>query len=170
MDKQAILNGAYFHLGSNNEDRFRLTFRNWNDYGFYTLYEMWITPKGIDHAYKIADLRIMNIGQKFGEKPGWIPCIPWVFISSTDSAENLFMMLTPEQRKDLEKTLVIRYDCEIVKNETVFNKSVNRDSTIDEFVTKQSRIKALIQSPINMRDMAEHHCEQWSKFIGEFIP
>lgn len=168
MDKQAILNGATFTLDTESGDKFHLTFtRSWNNYGFYTIYDIWIKPKGSGLTYRLGWLHIMNLGQKTGETPVWIPTPPMTFISSVEVAENIFMMLSPNQRRQFESLFNVRYDCEIVKDELVFQKSVNRDKTLDDFKNRQTRIKEFVKSSINMRDIVERHKEQWGNFISD---
>lgn len=64
MDRQAILNGSYFSLDEKSGMKFRLVYRNWNDYGYYTLYALELSIPHVDTPYRIADIRVMNIGQK----------------------------------------------------------------------------------------------------------
>ena len=82
MDKQAILNGSYFSLDEKSGMKFRLVDRNWNDYGYYTLYALELRIPDVDIAYRIADIRVMNINQKKGDKPSWMPTTPVIFISN----------------------------------------------------------------------------------------
>lgn len=67
MDKQTILKGSNFSLDEESGVKFRLEYRNWNDYGFYTLYSLEMQLPDSNLSYRIADIHVMNIGQKAGE-------------------------------------------------------------------------------------------------------
>lgn len=167
MDKQAILNGSCFSLDEKSGMKFRLVYRNWNDYGFYTLYalELWIPDRDI--PYRIADIRVMNIGQKKGDKPSWIPTTPIVFISNIESAETLLLFLTPEQRSNLEKILLLRYDTCHIEQDEVFQVSVLRDKNLIDFKNTQIRIKELVQSSLDVSSMIDNHKTQLLPFLED---
>ena len=167
MDRQAILNGSYFSLDEKSGMKFRLVYRNWNDYGYYTLYVLELRIPDVDTSYRIADIRVMNIGQKKGDKPSWIPTTPIVFISNVDSAETLLLFLTPKQRSNLEKTLMLRYDTLHVEYEEVFHVSVLRDKTLTEFNKTLVQVKELVQSPIDVSSMIHNHKTQLACFLEE---
>lgn len=169
MDKQAILNGSYFSLDEKSEMKFRLVYRNWNDYGYYTLYVLELKIPEMDISYQIADIRVMNIGQKKGDKPSWIPTTPIVFISNVESAEKLLLFLTPKQRSNLEKILLIQYDTIHVNQEEVFQVSVLRDKTLTEFNKSLIRIKELVQSPIDVSSMIDNHKTQLTRFLEDTV-
>ncbi len=165
MDKQAILNGSYFSLDEKSGMKFQLEDRNFNDFGYYTLYSLkaWL-PK-YDHPFRIADIHIMNIGQRKGDKPSWTPTTPIVYISSLESAEMLLLYLTPEQRCNLEKLLQLQYNTIHVGQEDVFLRSVLRNKTLSGFIKSQERIKKLIQLPIDVRSMIDNHKDQLELFL-----
>lgn len=167
MDRQAILNGSYFSLDEKSGMKFRLIDRNWNDYGYYTLYALELRFPDSDSAYLIADIHVMNIGQRKGNKPTWIPTTPIVFISNIDSAETLLLYLTPEQRNNLEKLFLLRYDTIHVDREEVFLKSVLRHKTLVEFAKNQTHIKKLVQLPIDISSMIDHHKTQLGLLFKE---
>ena len=169
MDKQAIINGSYFSLDEKSGRKFRLADRNWNDFGYYTLYALELKLPGSDLLYRIADIRVMNIGQKKGEKPSWNPTTPIIFISNIDSAERLLLFLTHMQRSNLEKILLLRYDTLHVDREDVFNVSVLRDKTLMDFTTSQAKIKELVQLPIDVSSMIDNHKTQLALFLEEII-
>lgn len=167
MDRQAILNGSYFSLDEKSGMKFRLVYRNWNDYGYYTLYALELRIPDVATPYRIADIRVMNIGQKIGDKPSWIPTTPIVFISNVDSAERLLLFLTPAQRSNLEKKLMLRYDTLYVEHEEVFQVSVLRDKTLTEFNKTLVQVKELVKSPIDVSSMIHNHKTQLACFLGE---
>lgn len=167
MDKQAILNGSEFVLDEKGCERFRLKYLNWNDNGYYTLYSLEMRLPESLLSYRVADIRVMNINQKKGEKPSWIPTTPMVFISDVDSAETLFLMLTTEQRQRLEELLIIRYDSRHVETEQVFCQSVLRGNSLPEFIIAQKRIKELMHSAINVRALIDKHKTQLGQFISD---
>ena len=61
----------------------------------------------------------------------------------------LFLVLTPEERKELIETLHITFDCTKYKSLPVFTKSVLRGFTMEEFVKEQNEIKRIMMSDIN---------------------
>ena len=166
MDKQAILNGSYFFLDENGRERFRLKYLNWNDNGYYTLYSLEMQQPDSLLSYRVADIQVMNINQKKGEKPSWIPTTPMVFIANEDSAETLFLMLTPEQRQRLEEILLIRYDSRHVETEPVFCESILRGCSLSDFNVVQKRIKELMHSSESVRGLIGKHKTQLSLFLS----
>lgn len=167
MDKQAILNGSCFSLDEKSGMRCRLVYRNWNDYGYYTLYALELRIPDRDIPYRIADIRVMNIGQKKGDKPSWIPTTPIVFISNIESAETLLLFLTPEQRSNLEKILLLRYDTCHIEQEEAFQVSVLRDKNLIDFKNTQIRIKELVQSSFDVSSMIDNHKTQLLPFLED---
>lgn len=158
-NKETIWKGNTFQIDEESGVKFRLRYRDWNDYGYYTLYTLEMQLPNTWLSYTISDIRIMNIGQKNGEKPD-ASSNSVVFISNVASAEKLFLMLTPQQRLKLEKTLQVQYDASSVKNEPAFLKSVCRDRTVQKFVEAQNRIKMLMHSEIDVRTILDNHNEQ----------
>lgn len=167
MDRQDILNGGSFSLDEKSGVKFRLKYQNWNDNGYYTLYSLEMRLPDSLLSYKVADMRVMNINQKKGEKPSWIPTTPMVFIADVDSAETLFLMLTTEQRQRLEEIFIIRYDSRHVETEPVFCQSILRGSSLPEFIIAQKRIKELMHSAINIRALIDKHKTQLGQFISD---
>lgn len=165
MDKQNLLNGSYFSLDSDSGIKFRLKDRNWNDFGYYTLYSLEMKLPDSSVLYSISDIRIMNINQKIGEKPSWIPTTPAIFISNIESAERLFLFLSPFQRLQLQDILTIRYRINHIQSETVFIKSILRNKTLDEFISVQGKIRELMQSPLNVHSMLLKNKEQFCSLM-----
>ena len=153
MDKQNLLNGSYFSLDSESGIKFRLNDRNWNDFGYYTLYSLEMKLPKSSVLYSISDIRIMNINQKPGEKPTWLSTTPAIFISNIDSAERLFLFLSPFQRLQLQDVLTIRYNINYIESEPVFIKSILRNKTLEEFISAQDKIRELMHSTLNVHSM-----------------
>ena len=167
MDKQAILNGGYFSLDEKSGMKFRLAYQNWNDFGYYTLYTLEMKLPKSNDLYRIADIRIMNVGQKFGDKPSWFPTTPIVFISNVSSAERLLLYLSPEQRKNLENILLIRYESYHIEHEKVFLKSILRDKTLLEFTKSQERIREIIHLPLDVSSIINDNKSQLSSYMDD---
>lgn len=166
MDKQAILNGSSFSLDEKSGVKFWLKYLNWNDYGYYTLYSLYMQLPDTSTSYMIADMQVMNIGQKTGKRPSWEPTPPTVFISDVDSAERMFLILTPEQRLKLEEILPIRYNSQHIEKEQVFIQSVMRGITMTEFLNRQNRIKELMHSTIDVSTLICRHKTQINLFLS----
>ena len=166
MDKQTILKGSNFSLDEESGVKFRLEYRNWNDYGFYTLYSLEMQLPDSNLSYRIADIHVMNIGQKAGEKPSTSNS-PIFIISGTDSAERLFLFLSPKQRARLENLLAIKYDCRGIEREKAFINSVLRDKTISEFIKQQEVIKNLMHSSVDAHSVLLRNKHQLSLWLSE---
>lgn len=166
MDKQAILNGSYFSLDEGSGVKFRLEDRNWNDYGFYTLYSLEMRLPDSSLPYRIADIRVMNIGQKIGNKPS-TSITSVIVISNTDSAERLFLFLSPKQRARLEELLSIKYDCRNIEREPAFINSVLRDKTKSEFIKQQEVIRNLMRSSVDARSFLLRNKDQLNLWLSE---
>ena len=61
----------------------------------------------------------------------------------------LFLVLTPEERKELIESLHITFDCTKYKSLPVFTMSVLRGYTLEEFIKEQDDIKSIMLSDIN---------------------
>ena len=61
----------------------------------------------------------------------------------------LFLVLTPDERKELIETLYITFDCEKYKLLPVFTQSILRGYSIENFVKEQNEIKKLMISELN---------------------
>ena len=166
MDKQTILKESNFFLDEKSGVKFRLEYRNWNDYGFYTLYSLEMRLPDSNLSYRIADIHVMNIGQKAGEKPSTSNS-PIIIISDTDSAERLFLFLSPKQRARLENLLAIKYDCLGIEREQAFINSVLRDKTISEFIKQQEVIKNLMHSSVDACSFLLRNKHQLSLWLSE---
>lgn len=160
MDKQTLLNGSLFSLGVRDNIQLQLKFENWNDFGYYTFYGLWMQSPNLKYSIRLADIHIMNIGQKLGDKPCGCMPTPMAFISNVESAERLFLFLSPAERKALEAELLVHYDDTWVKDEPAFLKSVLRNKTFEDFHTIQKRVKELMHSTIDVASMLVKHKDQ----------
>ena len=167
MDRQAILYGSYFSLDEKSGKLFRLVNSNWNDFGYYTLYALEMKLPESAFGETIAYINIMNMCQRKGEKPTWIPSTPMVFISSIKSAEALLIFLSPEQRSNLEKILLLQYDTFFVSQQDVFNISVLRGTNRVEFDRSLTRIKELVRCPLDISSMIDNHKIQLAYFLKD---
>lgn len=166
MDKQAILNGSFFTLGDCNERKFQLKFENWNDFGYYTLYGLWMYISGNISPFRIADIRVMNCGQKKGDKPSGCMPTPITFISNIESAERLFLLLSPKERKNLETELLIHYDDRFVKDEPVFLESVLRGKTLEDFHSIQEQVHNLMSCDLDISTMIDKNKSQLKRVFS----
>lgn len=124
----------------------------WNDYGYYTYFQLFLQLKeNKDANLKIADLNILNIGQKAGESPVISTEIPMItFIRDIESAYMLLFLLTFKERKELITSLNIRFQCEAVRNEPAFQKSVLRGTTEMAFKLQQEEIRQIMTCPLDI--------------------
>ena len=100
--------------------------KNWNDYGYYTLYNIkYQQPSDFDNIL-IGAVKIFNPnhGENYRASITNIHA-PYVsFICNKTCAMALFLVLTPEERKVLIETLHIKFDCTKYKSLRVFTESV----------------------------------------------
>ena len=137
--------------------KYVLTDRGWNDYGFYTLHELFlITPTNKDNI-KLADIRMFNFDQHFNDRLNLNVTNYVGFISNIESAERLLLFLSPEDRKELFSTLHIRYTAGMYSSQPAFLKSVLRDITIEQFEERQQKIKYIATIDENIASMIERN-------------
>lgn len=129
-----------------------LSDKNFNDYGYYTSFYLFMQlPKEKEVNLKIAELNILNIGQKAGERPDVSNASSmFTFISDIESAYMILFHLTFKERKELIASLNIHFQDEIVKNEQAFKNSVLRGTNEVSFKKKQEDIKSIITCPLDI--------------------
>ena len=125
--------------------------RNWNDYGYNTLYNITYQQPNNFCNRLVGSVKIFNpnYGENYRASITNIHAPYVAFICNKISAMTLFLVLTPEERKELIETLHITFDCTKYKSLSVFNKSVLRGYTLEEFIKEQKYIKSLMLSDIN---------------------
>lgn len=128
--------------------------RNWNDNGYYTLYSVvYQQPKDFLNRF-VGEIKIFNpnkgedyrasITNSHDSHDSYV-----TFICNKTCAMALFLVLTPEERKEMIESLHIKFDCSEYKLLEVFKKSVLRDTTLEKFVVDQREIEKLMLSDIN---------------------
>ena len=146
-------NGRGYEKFSGESYKYILTDRGWNDYGYYTLHELFlITPEDTDNI-KLADIRLFNFDQKFNEHVNFNITNYVGFISNIESAERLFLFLSPSARKELFSVLHINFYAGMYSTQPAFIKSVKRDITMEQFQERQSRIKAIVSNQEDVSSM-----------------
>lgn len=168
MHKQAILNGEKFTLADGNEKTFRLKWEKyWNNFGYRIIFHLWMeTPRTT--AIRIASFLIFSPDQKTGEKPCWSAPTPLVYISDLGSAEKLLLYLTPQERHDLEDTLLIRYNISFCKTEKVFKDGVLRrgeNDTAEMYACTQKQIQEIMHNPIDVASMILDNKDQLRVYL-----
>lgn len=137
--------------------KYILTDRNWNDFGYYTLHELFlIMPEGIDNI-KLADIRLLNFQQNNGDHPNL--CIPNFvgFITQLEWAERILLFLSPKDREELLSDLHIKFSGKLYKDQQAFLKSVLRDITFELFEERQTRIKSIVSIQEDISSMIERN-------------
>lgn len=150
-------NGRGYEKFSSAGYKYVLTDRNWNDFGFYTLHELFlITPGGIDNI-KLADIRLFNHQQNNGDHPNL--CIPNFvgYITQIEWAERILLFLSPKDREELLSELHIKYSGKLYKDQQAFLKSVLRDITFEQFEERQAKIKSIVSIKEDIASMIEHN-------------
>lgn len=132
---------------------------NWNDYGFYTLHELFLIQPDKLYNIKLADLKVFNYDQKFGDHTNFQITNYTSYISNVESANRMLIFLTPDERKKIISELHIRFSVGINKEQPAFLKSVLRDITFEEFEQRQETIKQIVSSEINMAQIIRDNIE-----------
>lgn len=155
MNISAYTSGNEFILGESHTEKFQLEFNSfWNDWGYYTSFIIRMKI-GESNWKQIGGIRIMDRGQEWNKYP--TGCDSYSFICSPITAINLFLFLTPQQRRELEQKLNIVYNESYVRSEKVFIKSICRDQTIYQFQQEQTRIKSIMQSSTDGRNFIKEY-------------
>lgn len=137
--------------------KYVLTDRGWNDFGFYTLHELFlIKPVGQDNI-KLANIRLFNYNQHFNERLNLNIANYVGFISNLESAERLILFLSPEERKELCSMLHVNFTAGIYSRQSAFLKSVLRDINIQQFEERQRKIKSIVTIEENIASMIERN-------------
>ncbi|MDE7420223.1 MAG: hypothetical protein K2N35_08440 [Muribaculaceae bacterium] len=151
----AVNGRGYEKFGGNY--KYVLTDREWNDFGFYTLHELFlITPNDQDNI-KLADIRLFNFEQHSNERLNLNTTNYVGFISNIESAEHLLLFLSPNERKELCSVLHINFTAGMFSKQPAFLKSVLRGITVQQFEEKQSKIKAIVTIEENIASMIERN-------------
>lgn len=151
-------NGRQNEKFSGHGKKLILCDRNWNDYGFYTLHELFLIIPDKSYNIKLADIRVFNCNQNFGEHPSIYESSNHVsYISNIESANRLVLFLTPTERKELFSELHVIFTPSLYKEQKVFLKSIIRDTTLEEFECRQSVIKEIATTEINVAQMVSEH-------------
>lgn len=143
--------------------KYVLTDTGWNDYGYYTLHNLFlITPPEQDNI-KLANIRIFNFNQHFDDRLNLNITNYVGFISDIESAERLLLFLPPEDRKELLLSLHISYTSGMFSAQPAFLKSVLRGITFEQFEEKQRKIKSIVTLEENIASMIERNIEVLNK-------
>ena len=129
---------------------------NWNDYGYYTRYGLYLPIK--DSArLTLAGLFILKYKLDIDE-------VHWfneerrnftTFICNIESAYNLLLFLSPIERKELISKLNIQFDNRLVKNEQAYKISILRDKSEESFLSEQKEIEKIVTCPLDIaKDIA----------------
>lgn len=139
--------------------KYVLTDRGWNDYGYYTLHELFLlTPEDQDNI-KLADVRLFNYNQHFNERLDLNNTNYAGFISNVGSAERMLLFLSPEERKELCAALHINFTAGMYASQPAFLKSVLRDTTLEQFEERQRKIKSIVTLQEDIASMISRNKE-----------
>lgn len=133
---------------------------NWNDFGYYTLHELFLIIPDKSYNIKLADINVFNFDQHFGEHPSiYVSSNHVSYISNIESAIRLVLFLTPDERKELFSELHVLFTPSCYKEQKVFLKSILRNTTLEEFKQIQSTIKVIVTTELNVAQMVSEHKE-----------
>lgn len=125
--------------------------QSWTHNPDYTLHSItYQQPKGFDNVF-LTNVRVINPNCSAEERANINePESPFItFICSKMSAMALFLVLTPEQRKELIETLHISFDCTKYQSSEAFKDYILGTCSLEQFKDLQEEIKKLMLSEIN---------------------
>ena len=150
----------------NDKSKYILENSNWNDYGYYTRYGLYLPIK--DNArLTLAGLFIIKYKLDIDE-------IHWfceerrnftTFICNIESAYNLLLFLSPIERKELISKLNIQFDNRFVKNEQAYKISILRDKSEESFLSEQKEIEKIVTCPLDIANAISMQKEKLKTFI-----
>lgn len=139
---------------------------NWNDYGYYTHYGLYLPIKN-SARLALAGLFILKYKLDIDE-------IHWfseehrnftTFISNIESAYNLLLFLSPIERKELISKLNIQFDNRLVKNERAYKISILRDKSEESFLSEQKEIEKIVTCPLDIANAISMQKEKLKTYI-----
>ena len=143
----------------NDKSKYILENSNWNDYGYYTRYGLYLPIK--DNArLTLAGLFIIKYKLDIDE-------IHWfceerrnftTFICNIESAYNLLLFLSPIERKELISKLNIQFDNSLVKNEQAYKISMLR-------LSEQKEIEKIVTCPLDIANAISMQKEKLKTYI-----
>lgn len=150
----------------NDKSKYILEDSNWNDYGYYTRYGLYLPIK--DNArLALAGLFILKYKLDIDE-------VHWfceehrnftTFICNIESAYNLLLFLSPIERKELISRLNIQFDNRRVKNEQAYKISVLRDKSEEFFLSEQKEIEKIVTCPLDVAEAISMQKEKLRTYI-----
>ena len=150
----------------NDKSKYILENSNWNDYGYYTRYGLYLPIK--DNArLTLAGLFIIKYKLDIDE-------IHWfceerrnftTFICNIESAYNLLLFLSPIERKELISKLNIQFDNRLVKNEQAYKISMLRDKSEESFLGEQKEIEKIVTCPLDIANAISMQKEKLKTYI-----
>lgn len=151
----AVNGRGYEKFGGNY--KYVLTDRGWNDFGFYTLHELFLIRPVEQDNIKLADIRLFNYDSHLNDRLNLNITNYVGFISNIESAERLTLFLSPEERAELCSMLHINFTAGIYSRQPAFLKSVLRDITIQQFEERQRKIKSIVTIEENIASIIERN-------------
>lgn len=139
---------------------------DWNDYGYYTHYGLYLPTKD-KVRLTLAGLLILKYKldidevQWFSEKQRNFT----TFICNIESAYNLLLFLSPIERQELISKLNIQFDNRLVKNEQAYKISVLRDKSEESFLSEQKEVENIVTCPLDIAKAIYAQKEKLKSFI-----
>ena len=139
---------------------------NWNDYGYYTRYALYLPIKD-NTRLALAGLFILKYRLNIDE-------VHWfseerrnftTFISNMESAYNILLFLSPIERKELISKLNLQFDNRLVKNEQAYKYSVLRDKSEKSFLSEQKEIEKIVTCPLDIANAISMQKEKLKTYI-----
>lgn len=139
---------------------------NWNDYGYYTHYGLYLPIKN-SARLTLAELFILKYKLDIDE-------VHWfseerrnftTSICNIKSAYNLLLFLSPIERKELISKLNIQFDNRLVKNEQAYKISILRDKSEESFLSEQKEIEKIVTCPLDIANAISMQKEKLKTYI-----
>lgn len=132
--------------------KYIINFCKWNDYGYYTRYDLYlVVPEG-EYNYFLA--RVIMFDEKGSSNVKILQEISLstlTFIESIEDAYRIFLYLKPSERYELIDLLNIKFEIpnEIQILPEVYN-SLLRYKNINIFINEQHQIKNIVTSKMDL--------------------
>lgn len=148
------------------ESKYVLSYSNWNDFGWQTLFRLHVAlpefKDGVCNAYigefSIVEHFPITKGQRFLPREGTTNYTS--FIVSIESAECMYLTLTYDERMELIRKLRIRFDDSGISEQGNYKMSTLRNKSREDFLQMQKKIKEIV---MKKDDVSTIVCKHFDK-------
>lgn len=151
------------------ENKYVLSYSNWNDYGFQTGFGLFLAmPQNEENhicnihlgGLSIVEHAPITRGMRFFPREGVTNYTS--FICRIETAERMYLTLTYDERMELIKKLRIRFDDYEVAQQENYRASTLRNTTREDFLARQKEIKELVMRQDDVSPLILKHFDIYS--------